>query len=59
MTRLTAGVSGGEAYLHDGLAQSLEEAIPWHGGEAEAAKEAVRTMPATARTALNRFLKSL
>jgi hypothetical protein len=32
---LTAGVSGGEAYLHDGRAQSLEEAIHWHSGEAE------------------------
>src|SRR5205814_10446297 len=56
---LTAGVSGGEAYLHDGRARSLEEAILWHGGEAEAAKETFRTMTAADRTALIQFLKSL
>ena len=55
----TAGVSGGEAYLHDGRARSLEEAILWHGGEAEAAKEAFRTMSAADRAALIKFLKSL
>jgi CxxC motif-containing protein (DUF1111 family) len=56
---LTAGVSGGEAYLHDGRARSLEEAILWHGGEAEAAKEAFRNMSASDRAALIKFLKSL
>jgi CxxC motif-containing protein (DUF1111 family) len=56
---LTAGVSGGEGYLHDGRARSLEEAILWHGGEAEASKEAFRTMTAAERAALIKFLKSL
>jgi CxxC motif-containing protein (DUF1111 family) len=56
---LTAGVSGGEAYLHDGRARTLEEAILWHGGEGEAAKEAFRTAPASDRAALVKFLKSL
>jgi CxxC motif-containing protein (DUF1111 family) len=56
---LTAGVSGGEAYLHDGRARTLEEAILWHGGEAEASKEAFRTMSAADRAALIKFLKSL
>ncbi len=56
---LTAGVSGGEAYLHDGRARTLEEAILWHGGEAEASKEAFRTMPAADRAALIEFLRSL
>jgi CxxC motif-containing protein (DUF1111 family) len=56
---LTAGVSGGEAYLHDGRARSLEEAILWHGGEASAAKEAFRTMSASQRNAVIQFLKSL
>ena len=37
---LTPGVSGGEAYLHDGRARSLAEAILWHGGEAAASEEA-------------------
>jgi len=56
---LTAGVSGGEGYLHDGRARTLEEAILWHGGEAESAKETFRTMSATERAALIKFLKSL
>ena len=56
---LTRGVSGGEAYLHDGRARSLEEAILWHGGEAEMAKEAFRQLPRADRTALIKFLRSL
>ncbi|MEI7863832.1 MAG: di-heme oxidoredictase family protein [Chthoniobacterales bacterium] len=56
---LTAGVSGGEAYLHDGRARSIEEAILWHGGEAAAAKENFRTMPAADRAAVIRFIRSL
>ena len=56
---LTEGVSGGEAYLHDGRAGSLEEAILWHGGEAEASKEAFRAMSSEERAAIVAFLKSL
>lgn len=56
---LTAGVSGGEAYLHDGRARTLEEAILWHGGEGESAKEAFRTLPSSDREKLIKFLKSL
>jgi CxxC motif-containing protein (DUF1111 family) len=57
---LTAGVSGGgEAYLHDGRARNLAEAILWHGGEAETAKEAFRNMGATLRAALLKFLQSI
>jgi CxxC motif-containing protein (DUF1111 family) len=56
---LTAGVSGGESYLHDGRARNLSEAILWHGGEAQASKEAFRTMPAADRDALIKFLQSL
>ena len=56
---LTAGVSGGEAYLHDGRARTLEEAILWHGGEGEASKQAFLGMSAADRAALVAFLKSL
>jgi len=56
---LTAGVAGGEAYLHDGRARTIEEAVLWHGGEGEAAKEAFRTMSAAYRAALVAFLQSL
>ncbi len=56
---LTSGVSGGEAYLHDGRARTLAEAILWHGGEAEKSKEKFRNMSAADRDALIKFLKSL
>ena len=56
---LSAAVSGGEAYLHDGRARTIAEAILWHGGEGEAAKEAFRTMVAADRAALVVFLQSL
>jgi CxxC motif-containing protein (DUF1111 family) len=55
----TAEVSGGEAYLHDGRARSIEEAILWHGGEAEASKQAFIGMSAADRAALVRFIQSL
>jgi len=55
----TTEVSGGEAYLHDGRARNLEEAILWHGGEAEASKEAFRQLPAADRAAAVKFLQSL
>jgi CxxC motif-containing protein (DUF1111 family) len=56
---LTAGVSGGEAYLHDGRARNLTEAILWHGGEGQAAKNAFVGMSAADRAALLRFLQTL
>lgn len=46
-------------YLHDGRARSVEEAILWHGGEAEAAKEAFRTASRDDRLAVLAFLNSL
>ena len=45
--------------LHDGRARGFAEAILWHGGEAEAAKEAFRALPAKRREALIAFLESL
>jgi CxxC motif-containing protein (DUF1111 family) len=48
-----------EFLLHDGRARGPEEAILWHGGEAEAAREAFRAMSAADRDALVRFLRSL
>ncbi|MCX2973586.1 c-type cytochrome [Halieaceae bacterium IMCC8485] len=56
---LTAGVSGGEAYLHDGRARNLEEAILWHGGEAEESKQAFVALTAAQRSAVIMFLKTL
>jgi CxxC motif-containing protein (DUF1111 family) len=56
---LTEQVSGHAQFLHDGRARSLLEAILWHGGEAQAARDRVVTMPAADRAALIRFLESL
>lgn len=46
-------------YLHDGRARTLLEAVLWHGGEAESAKNEVIHMTAAERAALLRFLESL
>ena len=56
---LTPGESGGEAYLHDGRARTLAEAILWHGGEATAAQQVFVNMSASDRAALIAFLQSL
>ncbi|MEL6178512.1 MAG: di-heme oxidoredictase family protein [Myxococcota bacterium] len=45
--------------LHDGRARGVAEAILWHGGEAEQAREAFRTMTRDDRDALVRFVRSL
>ena len=56
---LTETVNGHSFFLHDGRARNLLEAILWHGGEAEAAKQKVMAMAETERAALIRFLNSL
>jgi CxxC motif-containing protein (DUF1111 family) len=55
----TKDVSGHTEFLHDGRARSALEAILWHGGEAEAARDRVVHLPAAEREALLRFLDSL
>lgn len=46
-------------YLHDGRARTIEEAILWHGGEAQASKERFLALPAGERKNLLDFLDSL
>jgi CxxC motif-containing protein (DUF1111 family) len=46
-------------YLHDGRARTLTEAILWHGGEADAARQRFSALPRTDREALLAFLRSL
>ncbi|MCB1620515.1 MAG: c-type cytochrome [Thiothrix sp.] len=46
-------------FLHDGRAASVMEAILWHGGEAETARQAVLALDKTDRNALVHFLESL
>lgn len=57
--RLFRIVNGHDRLLHDGRARGVAEAILWHGGEADAAREAFRRLPAQDRTALVTFVESL
>jgi CxxC motif-containing protein (DUF1111 family) len=56
---LTEAVNDHTFFLHDGRARNLTEAILWHGGEAEAARDAFATMSKEDREALLAFLNSL
>jgi CxxC motif-containing protein (DUF1111 family) len=56
---LVKTVNGHEFFLHDGRARGLSEAILWHGGEAERAREGYRSSPRDERDALLAFLSSL
>ena len=46
-------------YLHDGRARTIDEAIRWHGGEAQASKVAYEGLSDTQRNAVLDFLESL
>ena len=52
---------GGEraGYLHDGRARTIAEAILWHGGEAQRARDAWAALPERQRALVLSFLKSL
>jgi CxxC motif-containing protein (DUF1111 family) len=52
-------VNGHSDLLHDGRARNVTEAILWHGGQAERAREAFRNWPRADRDALVRFVESL
>ncbi|MBL9077079.1 MAG: thiol oxidoreductase [Planctomycetes bacterium] len=52
-------VNGHERLLHDGRARGLAEAVLWHGGEAEPARERFRLAPRAQRDELLAFLRSL
>ena len=56
---LVETVNGHTMFLHDGRARSLEEAILWHGGEAEESKKRFMDLALDARNALIKFLESL
>ena len=53
------GVAPVGPYLHDGRADTLEEAILFHGGEAQAARDAFAAMTQTERAQVIAFLESL
>lgn len=56
---LTQLISGHSQLLHDGRARSIQEAILWHGGEAEASKQQFITLPKHQRQQLIKFVESL
>ena len=56
---LTETVTGRSSFLHDGRARTLLEAVLWHGGEAQAARDEVVAMSPDDRAALVKFLGSL
>jgi len=56
---LVRTVNGHTRLLHDGRARDSVEAVLWHGGEAQRAREAFVSMRAEDRAALCAFLDSL
>jgi CxxC motif-containing protein (DUF1111 family) len=56
---LSETVNGHTFFLHDGRARNLTEAILWHGGEAQRARDSFAVLGGRERQALVRFLESL
>ena len=52
-------VNGHSDLLHDGRARNVTEAILWHGGEAQASRDAFRNLAAEERAALVKFVESI
>ncbi len=52
-------VNGHTNLLHDGRARNIEEAILWHGGEAQTSKEYFMNLNAANRNRILKFLNSL
>ena len=52
-------VNNHQYLMHDGRARNVQEAILWHGGEAEAAKNAFKGLSKTERNQLIEFVNSL
>ena len=55
----TKAVSGHTFFLHDGRARNLTEAILWHGGEAQTARDKFSKLSKQEREQLIAFVKSL
>jgi CxxC motif-containing protein (DUF1111 family) len=56
---LTKQINGHGELLHDGRARNVLEAVLWHGGEAQPARDAVVQLSTSDRDALIAFLESL
>lgn len=53
------GIAAAAPYLHDGRADTLDEAIRWHGGEAAASRDAYAALTEADRGRVIAFLDSL
>jgi CxxC motif-containing protein (DUF1111 family) len=53
------GMADSAPYLHDGRAETVLEAIAWHGGEARTSSEQFFALPATERMKVLEFLACL
>lgn len=56
---VTETVNGHTNFLHDGRARNIQEAILWHGGEAEQAKQAYMHLSKENRNAMLEFINNL
>jgi len=56
---VTETVNGHTNYLHDGRARNVEEAILWHGGEAETAKQNYMRLTKKERQLVINFINNL
>jgi len=52
-------VNSGVGFLHDGRAKSFEEAILWHGGEAQQSRDRFIRLDSASRQAVLAFIESL
>ncbi len=56
---LTQKINPQAAFLHGGRARSVKETILWHGGEADASRQAFLALAKPQRQALLRWLHQL
>ena len=56
---LVKKINPNAGFLHDGRARTLEEAVLWHGGEAESSREKYKSLSLRERRSLISFLNSL
>ena len=56
---LFSKTNGTPYYLHDGRATTIEQAILWHGGEAEKSKQSFMNLSKADRSKLLKFMQSL
>lgn len=59
LARSPSVLKGAGYLLHDGRAQTIEQAVIWHGGEAETAKQRYVQLKHRQRSALLEFLESI